>query len=160
MCREDCARTARLALIPPGCFGLLYPRKRDRSFVEAASPICRRRFRAEVGRQYPVVHAACPKPPPRGTCDSVCVRYVRLPRDCRRSSCFLIARSSSYQYIYIFVCQRDPSLVARVLLQPGECVIIDNQRTMHGRESFKVRTPRRSTPRRRLLHQACSAKHR
>ncbi|CAM9285762.1 unnamed protein product [Hapterophycus canaliculatus] len=34
---------------------------------------------------------------------------------------------------------RDPSLVARILLEPGDCVIIDNHRTMHGRESFKGR---------------------
>ncbi|CAM9549273.1 unnamed protein product [Scytosiphon promiscuus] len=34
---------------------------------------------------------------------------------------------------------RDPSLVARILLEPGDCVILDNQRTLHGRESFKGR---------------------
>ncbi|CAM9264368.1 unnamed protein product [Pylaiella littoralis] len=34
---------------------------------------------------------------------------------------------------------RDPSLVARIVLEPGECVILDNQRAMHGRESFKGR---------------------
>eukprot|EP00752_Nemacystus_decipiens_P009969 g8891.t1 len=32
---------------------------------------------------------------------------------------------------------RDPSMVARILLEPGECVIVDNQRAMHGREAFK-----------------------
>lgn len=39
-----------------------------------------------------------------------------------------------------FLCRfRDPSMVARILLQPGDTVIIDNQRAMHGREAFKVR---------------------
>ncbi|CAB1102385.1 unnamed protein product [Ectocarpus sp. CCAP 1310/34] len=34
---------------------------------------------------------------------------------------------------------RDPSLVARIVLEPGECVILNNHRALHGRESFKGR---------------------
>lgn len=29
-------------------------------------------------------------------------------------------------------------MVARILLEPGETVILDNQRTLHGRDEFQV----------------------
>lgn len=29
-------------------------------------------------------------------------------------------------------------MVARLVLEPGDTVILNNQRTLHGRESFKV----------------------
>ncbi|CAM9165186.1 unnamed protein product [Discosporangium mesarthrocarpum] len=34
---------------------------------------------------------------------------------------------------------RDPTMVARILLQPGDMVVCDNQRTLHGREGFQGR---------------------
>lgn len=36
-------------------------------------------------------------------------------------------------------------MVARVVLQPGDTVILNNHRTMHGRESFEVREGPHST---------------